>query len=735
MAFKSMPSELPRGPLVPAQPPVLEVQEAGDGPAVPLLFYWSQLRRHLWLVAAIVTAVTLSATLYSLTLPKLYDAAAVLRIDSVAAPNVGSDSVQPSAAGDPQLLVSTAQQVLTTPAVVNAAIGALHLERNTEFAPRQAMDPGRTAEALERAVARNVLVTRPPGTLLLEVHFRSSDPEISAQVANGLAASFLEHEYRTRYQALTQSSEYMTEQLAQLKAKSEQSQEDLVNYESTANVLDPDDKTNVMQARLTQINADYTKAQTQRMQVESEYRLVQNGDTSALALVEGEAERLAPLRSALRDDSRELARLSSLYGPNHPLLRRQQQIVQYDQQALDAAVQQATTELSGQYAAALGQEQLLGAALRDQRTAMDAFNRRAITYRALQSRADNFSKLYYDLQQRIQEDNISAGFRSEGLRITSPALPNYTPVSPRVGLVAVLAFLFSSILAVGGVLAASNLDQSVSSAAQVEQMFRVPVLATLPAVGGRDGGLTGLRAAGLLVEGKTAQVEGRPPSRSSFHEAVLGLHSVLALAAEQAQVLGVTSALPGEGKSTVSANLAAAFALLGQRTVLVDCDMRKPNVHRQFGRSNRCGVSSLLRDRIPVDQALQEGGVPNLQIIAAGPATGTPTELLQRYLPALIDELRGRFDRVIVDCTPALGFADALAVANSLDALLIVVKAGDTSRQLLGACLRYFRDVRATLLGVVLNRVSHKMNSHYGYYQNYSRYYRAVDDAEEEEEL
>lgn len=714
-------------------PPAMPETAADPGaPSVPILFYWNQLRRHIWLVSAIVVSVTLGCVLYALTLTKMYDAAAVLRIDSTNAPTVGSDSNQPASASDPQLLVSTAQQVLTTPAVVNQAIQALHLDRTREFAPRNASDPGRAQELLEQNVARNILVTRPPGTLLLEVHFRSWDPVASAQVANGLAQAFLEHEYRTRYQALTQSTQYMTQQLAQLKAESEQSQEDLVNYESSSDVLDPDDKTNIMQARLSQINADYTKAQTERMQVESEFQLVREGNLDALALLPNTGDRLLPLRDTLRTDSRELARLAALYGPNHPLLRRQQQVVAFDQQALQNALNQIASELSSKYAAALGQENLLAASLQQQRAAMDAFNRKAIAYRALKSRADSFSKLYYDLQQQIQEDNISAGFRSEGLRITSPALPNYTPVYPRVGLVAVLAFLFSSVLAVGGVLLASNLDQSVASSAQIEQLFHVPVLAVLPAVNSRDAGLVGLQAVSLARLGDAGGAGSRPALRSAFHEAVLGLHSTLALSAEQSQAIGVTSALPAEGKSTVSANLAAAFALLGQRTVLVDGDMRKPNVHRQFGRPNRIGLSSLLRDRASLDQVLMDSGVPNLHIIPAGPATPT-MELLQRNFAALIEELRGRFDRVIVDCTPALGFADALAIASSLDAIIIVVKAGHTSRQLLGACLRYFRDVRATLLGVVLNRVTDKMDSQYGYYSYYGRYYRD-DEAEEAEE-
>ena len=719
-------------------PPVLDSMNSMGETTETLLLYWNQLKRHLWLVLAVVITVTMATALYTLTLTKLYDAAAVLRIDSASAPNVGSESAQPTNTNDPQLLVTTAQQVVTTPAVVNQAIAALHLERNPEFVPRRSQSPAQAQQALEQNVARNILVTHPPGTLLLEVHFRSFDPAISAQVANGLAQAFLEHEYRTRFQALTQSSEYMSEQLAQLRAESEKSQEDLVNYESTADVLDPDDKTNVMQARLGQINADYTKAQTERMRVEAEYRLVQGGDSNALMAVPGNGQQLLPLRTTLSNDSRELAHMAALYGPSHPLLRRQQQLVQYDQQALQRALAQAGAELQSQYVAAVEQEKMLGASLQNQRAAMDAFNRKAIAYRALKSRADSFAKLFYDLQQRIQEDNISAGFRSEGLRITSPALPNFSPVYPDVPLVAVLAFILSGLVAVGGVLLVSNLDQTISTPTQGEQLFHLPVLAALPAVNPRAGGLLALRPAALQrfepEPGRlTATSTPRANLRSPFHEAILSLHSILALSPEAVQAIGVTSALPGEGKSTVSANLAAAFALAGHRTVLVDADMRKPNVHRQFGCPNRFGLSTILRDKLPPDQFLIACDIANLSIIPAGPSIATPVELLQRNFSGLIEELRGRFDRIIVDCTPALGFADALAVASSLDALAIVVKAGDTPRQLVAAVLRYFRDTRAALLGIVLNRVSEKMESQYGYARYYSHYY-AADTTEQEDE-
>lgn len=695
----------------------------------PFSHYWRQIAPYRWIIIAFVVAVTAGATLYTLTLTKLYDAAAILRIDNAATPSVTGDGAQNPTSNDPQLIVSTAQQVLTTPAVVNAMIAAQHLGQDAEFAPPKTMQSSAWQERLELNVARNILVTRPPGTLLLEVHFRSADPAVSAAVANGLAQAFLEHEYKTRYEALTQASQYMTAQLASLQAQSEKSQEDLVNYESQASVLDPDDKTNVMQARLNQISTDYTKAQTARIASEAEYQLVRAGDRNALMLTPA-GDNLRPLYQTLTTDQRSLAHLATLYGPKHPLLIAQQKLVDHDQAALLTAEARVEAQITSQYRAALSQEALLAGLLDQQRTAMDAFNRKAITYRALKASADSLSKLYFDLQQRIQEDNVAAGFRSEGLRITSPALPSYEPVYPRTVLVAVLSLLFSTTIAIGAAFLWSTLDQSIVSAAQLEQLFALPVLASLPAGAGSDIESTPHEIEPPGQEGAELETEKRLlRQRSAFREAVLGLHSVLALSPRPVQAIAVTSAVPAEGKSTVSSNLALAFALLGRRTVLVDADMRKPSIHRRFGVANRLGLSSVLRGQLELDAALIESGHAGLTLLPAGPTSAMPAELLQRGFLAIAEELRARFDMIVVDCTPTLGFSDALSIGNAVDGLLVVVKAGSTPRQYLGAALRAFRGAHAEVIGIVLNQVSEKAD--YGYYRYYSYYSKSEDEHEE----
>jgi capsular exopolysaccharide synthesis family protein len=213
--------------------------------------------------------------------------------------------------------------------------------------------------------------------------------------------------------------------------------------------------------------------------------------------------------------------------------------------------------------------------------------------------------------------------------------------------------------------------------------------------------------------------------RSPFRESILSLHTSLLLSGgDRMRVLAVSSSLPGEGKSTVSSNLATAFAGLGGPTVLVDADMRRPNIHRLFHVSNRLGLSTVLRGQATLAEALADSGIKNLTLLPSGPVSATPSELLHLGLGEVIEQLRQRFEYVLVDCPPVLGFADSFAVAGAADALVLVVLAGQTERQHVSAAVRQLHGVRANVLAVVLNQVNESLDSAYSYYgAYYAKYY------------
>ncbi|MGH9471138.1 MAG: GumC family protein [Terriglobales bacterium] len=714
-----------------------------DSSEFALSYYWFLVRRQRWKIITFVVVMTAVVSLAALAMPKVYDSEVMVRVDPQSSHVVGENDQPGSAQLDATMLVTTESQVITSPAVVTETIQNQGLAQVPEFAGQSANSPAAAqsgvTDKLLRTVTKHIVVDQPIGTVLLGIHFRSHNPQLAADVANGLANAFVEHEYRTRAKALQDSARYMSDQMDAMRAQMERDQTALVNYESSHDVIDPDDKQNIYNARLGQINADFTRVQAERMRFQADDEIAQSGDLDAL-LASPRGQVLQPLYGKLLADQRELNRMGVTYGPRHPLYAQEAAIVQHDRDVLRAQAQHIAAQVRSQFRAALAEEQLLDAALAREKSRVDAFNLRTIKYRSLKAASDSSTNLYYALQQQIQNSTVAAGLHSEDLRIISPARPSDRPVSPRPLLDGALAFLLTAMLGVGAAIAAGLMDKTLSSPEQVEMRLGINTVASLPAVSLKDnpGALKATQYAANLLPAATEDgaADGAEAlrSRSAFREAILSLHTAIQFSSpERLGVLAVTSSIPGEGKSTASTHLAGAFAALGTRTVLVDADMRKPSVHRQFGVPNLVGLSSVLRSQATVDEALRPV-FNNLTVLSAGPVAATPSELLHLGMADVVEQLRARFDLVLIDCPPVLGFADAAAIANLAEGVLLVVQAGHTEQQQVGAALRQLRGVRANILGIVLNRVSEQTDSYYGYYRAATYGYYSEADADESDD-
>ncbi len=701
-------------------------------------YYLFLVKRQRWRILTFVLVFTTLVTVVALALPKKYEATVIVRVDPLSAPVVGQTSQANTGQLDARTVVATETKIVTSPAVVTEAIRNLNLAHDKEFAPKGAaakMPEPERSDMLLAAVTKDISVSQPLGTVLMNINFTTHSPQLSADGANGIANAFLDQEFKTRAKALEDSSRYMSQQLDAMRAQMERDQMALVRYESTHDLVDPDAKNNIYQARLAQINSDFTKVQAQRMALEADDEIVQSGDLDAL-LTSQRGEALLPLQERLLSDQRQLSRMSATYGPREPLYRQQAQIVQHDQAVLRRQELHIAAQVQDQYRAAVAEERLLYGALAQEKAAMNAFNLRAIKYRALRAAADGSSNLYYGLEQRIQDADVAAGLRSEDLRIISPARVPYKPVSPRPLLDGALAFVLSAMLGVGAAIAMGLMDKTLASPDQVEMRLGLPAIASLPLVSLKqhpDALKVAQYATKLLPENGEGGESGAEAlrQRSSFREAILSLHTAVQFSgAERITLLAVTSSLPGEGKSTATAHLAGAFAALGTRTVLVDADLRKPNVHRIFNVPNRRGLSSVLRGQCGLDEALAPA-FDNLTLLPSGPIAAAPSELIHLGLPDVIDQLRTRFEMVLIDCPPVLGFSDASSIANLAEGVLVIVKAGATEQQKVAAALRQLRGAHANLLGIVLNRVSEQMDAYYSYQSKYYGGYAGEDEDED----
>jgi capsular exopolysaccharide synthesis family protein len=569
---------------------------------------------------------------------------------------------------------------------------------------------------------RNLKITRPPNTYLVLISYRSADSRLAADVANAVARSYLEHTYNIRYRSSASLSAFMERQLEELKAKMERSGGALAQFERELNVINPQEKTSIISARLLQLNTEYTNAQADRVRKESGYRAVAAGSLEAVQIsTQGEA--LKKLTERLDEEQQKFAEVKAHFGPNHPENRKAAaQVAEVQRQLLRAegnAVQRVETE----FREALNREAMLRKAVSETKSEFDSLNARSFEYQSIKREAEADKSLYEELVRKIREATINSGFQNSAIRIADMARPAIKAVFPNIKLNVILAFFFSTLLAVGICAIADILNNTVRDPEQVARTLATEVIGTLPAVKEWHGRAisTGTSATALVPS-----TEIGPAQMNTFDEAIRTLRNSILLTDFDRRIrsIMITSSAPSEGKSTTAAHLAMAHAQQGRRTLLIDGDLRRPSIHRRFDLPSSIGLSNVLTAGIPWRSVLlKKDGFPTLDILPVGPSSRRAADLVGGQLAGLLEEACAEYDLVILDSPPLLGFSEPLQMAATVDGVLMVAVAGRTNRKALGSAINTLKRLRANIIGVVLNEVRADSSDGYYYHYYHPKYY------------
>ncbi|MGH9662783.1 MAG: polysaccharide biosynthesis tyrosine autokinase, partial [Bryobacteraceae bacterium] len=582
-----------------------------------------------------------------------------------------------------------------------------------------------TGSAAEAPVAlRHLKVERPRTTYLVLVSYRSTDPRLAADVSNAVAQSYLEHTFNIRYKSSAGLSAFMERQLEELKAKVERSSAALGQFERELNVINPEEKTSIIASRLLQLNTEYTAAQADRVKKESAHQSVQGGSLEA-AQVSTQGESLKRLTERVEEAQAHYAEVKSHYGPSHP--EHKKALAQGNEAArlLSEARENISRRVDVEYRQAVNREGMLRAAVAEQKTEFDRLNSRSIEYQALKREAEADRKLYEELVRKIKEAGINASFQNSSIRIADVARPPVTPVFPSLKLNLLLALLASLLLASGAAVLADMMDNTLRDPDQVMRTLGAEVIGTLPVVKNWRGTLPAIAAGG--TELALAGAGDGDGDATGYSEAIRTLRNSILLTDfdRRLRSLLITSASPGEGKSTIAVRLAMAHAEQNRRTLIIDGDLRRPSVHRKLGISATVGLSNVVLSETPWrDVLVNLESSPNLDIMTAGPVSRRASELLEKRLLEILEEATATYDLVIVDAPPLLGFAEPLYMATAVDGVVVVGRAGQTSRKAVGSVLNTLTRLRANVVGVVLNEVHKEMSDSYYYYGHYGKYYR-----------
>ena len=708
---------------------------------VPLAHYLWILRRQAWKIAAFVLATILATLIVSLRLTPIYESTVSVDIDRQVPTGVLGEEATRSATNDADQFIATQVKLIESDSVLRPVVDKYRLREVEDDALEEAVD--HSATSLEAPVIlKRLKITRPPNTYILQISYRSSNRQLAADVANEIAQSYLAHTYRIRYKATASLSDFMERQLEELKAKMEKSSAAVAQFERELNVINPEEKTSILSARLLELNSEYTKTQADRVKKEAAYNSVQSGTLEA-AQVSTQGDALKRLTENLNDALEKFAEVKNHYGLNHPEYKKAQTRVQELESQIASTGDSVRQRVEVEYREAVNREAMISSAVQETKTEFDRLNSRSFEYQTLKREADGDKKLYEELVRKIKEAGINASFQNSSIRVADPARPGLKPVFPKIWLNLLLAFLCSTFLAVGIAVVSDVLDNTVRDPDQVTRLMKTEVIGSLPAVkdwrrrlspinahtgtGLLSGPHLNVNGAGMkelaIVVGETGY-----QALSTYEEAIRTLRNSILLTDFDRRLRSIllTSASPSEGKSTVAAHLAATHAGQGKRTLLIDGDLRRPSVHRLYQVPNSVGLSNVLLQQISWRDALVRMPEPEgLDILPAGPSTRRASDLIGTGLAELVEEAAREYDLVVLDAPPLLGFAEPLQMASFVDGVIIVARAGDTSRTALASVITTLARLRANLVGVVLNEVHREISPgyYYSYYNRYSKYY------------
>jgi capsular exopolysaccharide synthesis family protein len=481
-----------------------------------------------------------------------------------------------------------------------------------------------------------------------------------------------------------------------------------------------------------QLNTEYTTAQAERVSKESAWNAIKSGSLEA-AQVSSQGQDLAKLSDSLNQARQRFALVKSTYGSTHPEYRKAASELAEVESQYESTRSNIARRIEVEYREALNREQMLQTAVAETKAEWDRINSKSFEYQQLKQGADANKTLYDELIRKIREADINAGFQNNNIRIADLARPTWDPVYPNQKLNLMLAFLFSTLLAVGAVLLLDSLDTTLRDPKEASRFLGTDVIGTMP-IDKLAAQLPKSAApvpAGAIVA-KTSQSGNRKGyyrSASDFDEAIRTIRNTILLSDFEGRLRSIvlTSATPSEGKTTIAAHLAIANADRGKKTLLVDADLRRPSLHTKFGFAPREGLSNVLTGELPwQDVVLPVEGKPNLSLLPSGPGSHRAADLIGPRLSSLLDEFAKEYDLVILDSPPLLGFAECLQMATAADGVLIISLAGETRRRAVAEVISVLNRVRANIVGVVLNQVSHNTSadgySYYGYYR-YGHYH------------
>jgi polysaccharide biosynthesis transport protein len=720
--------------------------------------FWSTflhiVRRRKWTVVAFLSLVVLLVLSASLLMKPRYQAAARIVFNRENADPLGFKDMgtTPPEDSDYSVSLDTQVRILESDTLALQAIRELHLDSNPSFyaekpkfgwfATNHSESPSETAmgrqDALLQTFHNGLSASKDKNTRVIEIRFQSVDARLAADVANAVARAYIEHNFKTKYESIMLTSDWLSQQLSELQTKVEVSQQKLVEYQKENGILGIDEKQNIVTARLNDLNRELTNAQADRIQKESSYQLArtQNAELVVKAEPDAQIQKLRAQQAALNS---QYAQAIVQLGPSNPRVLELEGQMKELQVEAGSEIQKISSRIKNQYSEAVVRENIIRAALEQQKQEANILNERAIEFNLLKRDVESNRQLYEGLQQKLKEASVSAGLRSSNIQIVDVAQVPSTPSEPRILRNLAAAFVLGLAGGIALALVQERFDRTLRSVHQVELLSPFYSLGIIPmgspkvSNSGRETVLALDHKSILKETGSMETIVSSDPMSALAESYRAVANSVLLSSTIPPKTILVTSAVTQEGKTTTSINLAVVLARKGKRILLVDADLRKQGIQKALHLPLTNGLSSMTNafgnvaqlgapEFTPGAAMVTVPGVPNLFVIPAGPPNLEQSELVSsEFMRNLILDRGLDFDHIIVDAPPVLLMSDAVRLSVEADSVVLVVRSGYTSREAFSRAQELLQQVNAPVTGVVFNAADLE-SPEFSYYREYGYY-------------
>lgn len=690
---------------------------AGSGVSFDWREYYHALRERLWIIILLTLIGTTLAFYQAGRTAPVYASRTTLMIEPQQDKVLKVEAVRNEDVAD-QRAISTMLETMLSRTMMERLVSRLKLERDFVFLPKP---EGREANSKEDAMnlARSSFsIVRRGDTRLIDITAEHSDPETARKLADELAAEYLRFRFEVRNSANQMANQFLIEEATRLREKLTRSEIALQEYRQKENAISLEPALDVVNPRFIELNTQLNAAKSKRAQLEWDLgaadKYQQNVDELIkLPSVAGHPA-VVELMGAIASKEAELSAMSRRYKQKHPKYIALQQQLEAQKARIRDSVVAAASSIAREVASAREDEQRLSKEVQDQEKKTYGLGKLQVEYNALKREIETDRTLYEGVLSRLKETDLAKGLDQTPIKVVEGAVASYSPVRPDRQ--KMLAQGSMAGLAIGLVLALGlhMLDSSLKTVDDVERTLQLPVLGA------------------VTIRKSSAKKNPKPDLDMLYHqygpvaESFRTLRSSLALLGkpDERRTFLFTSAVPAEGKTFCASNYAVSLAQQGFKTLLVDCDLRKPALGDLFfeDAQNKPGVTDILVGRSSIEEAIISSSINNLAILPGGHRAPNPSELLSSSAcAALLRDLFGRFDRVVVDTAPIIAVSDTLMIVPLVSTVCLVVRAHSTPRRaVIRACEALMKTSRKPS-GVVLNRLPSSSGGYYYYY--YSGHY------------